>query len=96
VTAVTTAGSEARHALRMKDSRITATYLTRQQLIESRCDIPWAEEVLGVLYEHPNGLKVIHVSYLEGGTINALAENSFVDLRKAVADLNERHGLQNR
>jgi len=31
----------------MKDNRITATYLTRQQLIESRCDIPWAEEVLG-------------------------------------------------
>jgi hypothetical protein len=91
-------GSEGRHAPRVKDSRITATYLTRQQLIESGCDIPWAEEVLGVLYEHPNGLKVIHVSYLKekGGAINAIAENSFVDLRKAVADLNEHHRLENR
>jgi len=84
--------SEARHALRMKDNRITATYLTRQQLIESRCDIPWAEEVLGILYGLPNGLKVIHVSYMEGGTINAIAENSFVGLRKTVASLNERRG----
>jgi len=81
--------------LRMTDTRVTATYLTRQQLIEEGCDIPWSEEVLGVLYEHSSALKVIHLSYLEAGTINALAENSFEDLRKTVADLNERHLLEN-
>jgi hypothetical protein len=78
----------------MQDNRITATYLTRQQLIGLRCDIPWAEQVQGILYEHPDW-KLIHVSYLEAGTIKAIANNSFEGLRKAVADLNERHRLEN-
>jgi hypothetical protein len=50
--------------------------------------------VQGILYEHPDW-KLIHVSYLEAGTIKAIANNSFEDLRKAVADLNERHRLEN-
>jgi hypothetical protein len=80
---------------RMQDNRITATYLTWQQLIESHCDLPWADEVLGVLYEHPSGLTVIHMSYLEAGKMKVVAAGSFEDLRKTVADLNERHRLEN-
>jgi hypothetical protein len=84
----------ARHAPRVQDNRITATHLTRQQLIESDCDIPWAEQVQGILYEHPDW-KLIHVSYLDAGTIKTIANDSFEDLRKTVADLNERHRREN-
>jgi hypothetical protein len=48
-------------------SEVKVTELNRQHLKESYCDIPWAEQMVAVLYDFPDGVKIVHVVSLYHG-----------------------------
>ena len=88
----------ARHALPMKGDPLTRKptgVVTRQRLIESRIDIPWADYTYAILNEVSDGTKKIDLVYTVGRDTKVIFEKSFDDMRKAVANLIERHRLEN-
>jgi hypothetical protein len=91
-------GFEARYAFPMKGDPITRRptgVVTRQQLIDSRCDIPWADYAYAILNELSDGTKKVDLVYTVGKDTKVISEKSFDDMRQAVANLNERHRLEN-
>jgi hypothetical protein len=75
-------------------SKPTGT-LTRQQLIDSRCNIPWADDVQAILNDLSDGTKRIDLVYKVGADIKSISEKDFEDLRDAVVELIKRHNLEN-
>ena len=67
----------------------------RQRLIESRIDIPWADYAYAILNEVSDGTKKIDLVYTVGRDTKVISEKTFDDMRKAVANLIERHRLEN-
>jgi hypothetical protein len=69
-------------------SDLQASLVPRKQLINSRIDIPWADQVHGVLnYDGNNGVLIV---YLEGRDIKTIAGESLDDVRTAVAALTQQ------
>ena len=82
----------------MKNSPTTSKptgVVLRQRLIESQIDIPWADDAYAILNDVSDGTKKIDLVYTVGKDTKVISEKSFEDMRKVVADLNERHRLEN-